>query len=214
MDILGQYLDERDDQRRDQAEADERWMCERAGIDPAERLLAWDRWLVSTLQKALQWPADPVRRSKLVRQCAAEITGLAKQLRGRGWLLDGDALAKHVRGMLAPLAAAQRAGKIDDFWPYFRAAVGRYVGAHAEEIQAHARRTGADDGAQSFGAVLAGLGITAEARQRRPSLTELLADRAGEVAQVKRASLRDRTARARAREAACNAAAGQAEMPL
>jgi hypothetical protein len=198
VNVLGQLLDERDDRRRDQAEADDRWMREGAGIDPAERLIAWDRWLVGTLEKTLQWPADPVRRAKLVRQCAAEITGLAKQLRGRGWLLDGDALAKHVRTMLAPIVAAQRAGKIGDFWPYFRASIGRYVGGNAEEIQAHARRTGADEGAQSFGAVLAGLGITDGARQRGPSLTELLAARAGEVAQAKRDTLREKLAQKRA----------------
>lgn len=206
MNILGQLLDERDNRRNDQSEADDRWMREGAGIDPAERLLRWDGWLVSTLAKTLQWPADPGRREKVIRQCAAELTVVAKQLRGRGWLLDGEALAGHVRALLAPVAAAQKAGKIGDFWPYFRAAVGRYVGANAEEIQAHARRSGAEEGAQSMAAVLAGLGIST-ARLRGPSLTELLADRGGEVAQTKAETLRERTARARARKAACKAGA-------
>jgi hypothetical protein len=213
MNVLQQLLDEREGRPVVQAEADDRWMRESAGIDPAERLLAWDRWLAGTLAKALQWPNDAARREKLIRQCAAEITGMAKQLRGRGWLLDGDALAKHVRALLAPIAVAQKAGKVGDFWPYFRASVGRYVGTNAEEIQAHARRSGADEGAQSFGAVLAGLGLAKNGPANRgPSLTELLAQRAGEVAQAKAEGLREKTARARAKKAACKVHAGQGQL--
>lgn len=214
MNVFGQYLDQRDDRRADTAAAEERWLREGAGVDPGERLLAWDRWLLATLEQSLAWPEEPVRRGKLLRQCASEITVVAKQLRGRGWLLDGKALAKHVRALLAPIAAAQEAGKIGDFWPYFRAAVGRYVGANAEEIQAHARRTASDEGAQSFGAVLAGLGIGSAGADRGPSMTELLATRAAEVAAAKAETLREKTARARARNAACTDTARQPELPL
>lgn len=204
MNLLGRMLDEREDRQRSESAADERWLQERAGIDPGERLLAWDRWLVATLDRMLVWSAEPIRRHKLLRQCAAEITVVAKQLRGRGWLLDGKELAAQVRAMLEPIATAQRAGKVGDFWPYFRAAVARYVDANAEKIQALARRTGSDEGAQAFGAVLAGLGFGPGGQAREASLTELLASRAVEISEAKRDTLRTRTARARARNAACS----------
>jgi hypothetical protein len=156
--------------------ADDLWLRERAGIDPEERRASWRRWLCKTLEASLQWPKDPAAKARLVGQCAAEITVLARQLRGRGWLLDGAALAEHVRALLEPIAKAQRAGKVRDFWPYFGEAVTRYVGAHAEEIQAHARRTGADEGAQTMAGALAALGI-GKAAQRGPSMTEIIADR-------------------------------------
>jgi len=196
MDALGQFLDNREDARRGQAEADERWLRERAGIDPAERLLAWDRWVVRTLEKSLAWPADPAAKARLVRQCAAEVNRVARDLRGRGWLLDGEALVAHVRAMLAPIVAAQAAGKVGDFWPYFRAAVARYVGANAEHIQQQARRTGADEAGQAIGAVLG------EMKLRGRSLTELLAERSVEVREAKTESLREKLARRRAQEKA------------
>lgn len=196
MNVLQQFLDGRDDERRDQDAADERWLQVRGGVDAAERLQSWDRWLRGKLLSTLVWPTDEVACDRLVRQCAVEITTLARQLRGRGWLLDGKALAMHVDAVLVPIGKAQRAGKVGDFWPYFRAAVGRYVGANAEEIQQHARRTNADEGAQTVGAVLAGLRLAGD------SMTELLCRRAGEVRQAKEESLRVRQARLRAKEAA------------
>lgn len=188
MNVLGQFLDQREDHSRDRSDADLRWLKERAGIDPAERLQRWDAWLQTTLSKTLVFPAG-AGGTRLLTQCAAEITRMVRQLRGRGWLLEGDALAQHVRACLAPIGQAQRAGKVADFWPYFRASVGRYVGQHAEEIQAHALRSGADEGAQAIGAVLSSLSAL-----RPPSLTELLAERDAEVRQAKslRAAQADR----------------------
>lgn len=196
MDVLSQHLHDRESRAHEQAGADERWMREGAGIDPAERLLMWDRWLIAELTKSLLWPHDPAARARLIRQSAAEITVLARQLRGRGWLLDGKALAGHVQALLQPIAKAQQAGKVGDFWPYFRAAVGRYVGSHAEEIQAHARRTGRDEAGQSIGAILGGLSVIREA-----SLTELLTQRAGEIVEAKQTTLRERQQRLRAKSA-------------
>lgn len=194
MNVLDQFLSDRESGGREQRAADERWMIEGAGIEPAERLLLWDRWLVGLLTKSLQWPGDEAARVRLIRQCAAEITTLAKQLRGRGWLLDGRELAKHVQGLLEPIAKAQQAGKVGDFWPYFRAAVGRYVGNHSDEIAAHARRTGSNEGAQAIGALLGGLAVV-----RQASMTELLTERAGEIATAKKETLRDRQQRLRAK---------------
>lgn len=202
MNVLGSYLEAREDARRDQSEADNRWLLERTGIDPAERLQSWDRWIRRTLAATLVWPANEAARERLLGQCAAEMTTVAKQLRGRGWLLDGKALAGHVAALLEPIAKAQRAGKVGDFWPYFRASVSRYVGANAEEIQQQAKRTGADEGIQSIGAILGGLSII-----QSPSMTELLATRAAEVTQAKAETLRDRQARLRAQDRATKAQA-------
>lgn len=206
MSFLGRILDDRDDRAREQAAADEAWLRERVGIDPAERLQSWDRWLRGKLATSLAWPKDEAARARLMGQCAAEVTVLAKQLRGRGWLLDGKALASHVEALLAPIGKAQREGKVGDFWPYFRASVSRYVGANAEEIQQHARRVGADEGAQAVGSVLAGIKIESE------SMVELLARRAVEVREAKTEALREKQARLRAKEAACKAAAQQQQL--
>lgn len=205
MNVLGQYLDDRDDRAHQLTEADNRWLRERGGVDPAERLERWDRWVKAALLKALVWPKDSAKRERLLGQCAAELTVMVRQLRGRGWLLDGDALAGHVRAAIEPVGKAQQQGKVGDFWPYFKAAVARYVGAHAEEIQTHARRTGGDEGTQTIGAVLAGV----VGRLRGPSMTELLAQRDAEVAQAK--TLREQVA-AKRREQACKAAADQAQL--
>ncbi len=187
-------------------DADRRWLSERGGIDPAERLQKWDAWLVRTLLATLCWPANNAARDRLVRQCAAEMTVMVRHLAGRGWLLDGEALAAHVHAVLKPIAHAQRSGKVADFYPYFRASVSRYVGANAEEIQHHARRTGTDEGARTVGDILSGLRI------RGATMTELLAQRAGEVAVAKAETLRQKQARARAQQRACKASAAQPEL--
>jgi hypothetical protein len=122
--------------------------------------------------------------------------------------------------LLEPIAKAQKAQKVGDFWPYFRASVKRYVDANAEKIQALARRTGGDEGTRTFSEALAGLGIggagAAQAgrpgRARGPSMTELLAERAGEVSASKAQTLRERTARARAKHAACKGDGAQAKL--
>lgn len=176
MNVLGQLLEDREDRRHSESAADDNWLRESAGVDPEERRELWRRWLRKTLEETLQWPGKADARDRLIGCCMAEITVLARQLRGRGWLLEGQALAVHVRALLAPIAKAQREGKIKDFWPYFGEAVSRYVGAHAEEIQAHARRTGADVGAQTMASALAVFGI-GKGTASRPSMTEIITDR-------------------------------------
>lgn len=187
MNILGQVLEVREERARDEDAADDLWLRERAGIDPAARRESWRRWLRKELEKTLQWPKTEAARERLIGQCAGELTVLARQLRGRGWLLDGAALAEHVRALLGPIGKAQRAGKVKDFWPYFGEAVSRYVGAHAEEIQAHARRTGADEGAQTMAGALAVFGIGREKPAAGPSMVEIVTNRDAEVRKEKAA---------------------------
>jgi hypothetical protein len=184
MHVLSELLADRDVQSTATQAADDQWLRERAGIDPEERRAAWRRWVCRELEKVLQWPADKAARERLIGQCAAELTTLVRQLHGRGWLLDGAALADHVRACIAPIATAQKKGTVGDFFPYFRAAVRRYVGAHAEAIQAQARRTGADEGAQTMAGALAALGI-GTAKPRAKSLTEVIAEREAEARRVR-----------------------------
>ena len=215
MDILSQIMQERDESRDAQQQADERWMRESAGIDPIVRLARWDRWVAGQLATSLKWPDDEAHRGRLICQFAMELTLLAKQLRGRGWLLDGNELAGHVKTFLEPIAKAQKAGKVGvgrELWPYFRACVARYVGANAETIQALARRSGGDEGARSFSDALAGLGFSQATRGRGPSMTELLVDRAAEVGEAKAATLRRKTARATTRPEHCKGDGEQVQL--
>jgi len=190
------HLDNRADRARDQDEADTRWLSQHAGIDPAERLMKFDAWLRGRLLKTFLWPKDEDARNRLLGQCAAEMRAMFRELLGRGWLLDGTALTQQINLLFAPIAKAQREGKVADFYPYFRTAVRRYVGLNAEEISAQAHRSGAHQGTQTFGAIVAGLKLGQQ------SLTELLGARAAEVAVAKEETLRTRQARLRAKKQA------------
>lgn len=190
MNLLGRMLDDRHARAAADEIAEDAWLRERAGVDPAQRREAWRGWLRRKLESVLVWPEDASARDRLIGQCIAEITTLCRQLRGRGWLLDGKELAEHVHELLAPIGAYQRKGKVGDFWPYFRSAVRKYVEAHADEIQAQARRSGADEASQSMAGALAALGI-GRAKAKGPSLTEIVTDRDAEVR-------RDRAAKAEA----------------
>jgi len=174
-DIIQSIADDREDRTRREFEADDRWLRERGGIDPEERRTSFHRWVKGQLLKTLTWPQDRARREKLLGQCAAEITVMVRQLRGRGWLLDGAVLAEEVKACIEPIAAYQKAGKVGDFLAYFRSSVRRYVGANAENIQAMARRTGSDEAAQSMASVLAGLGLDRLAKPREASIVEIVA---------------------------------------
>jgi hypothetical protein len=175
VNVFGQILADREQRAQDEAAADERWLVA-AGVDPVERLQLWDRWVRAKLLELLTWPEDEAKRKRMVSQFAEELTALAKQLRGRGWLLDSRELAVHVRAILEPVGRAQRAGKVSDSWSYFCAAVRRYVDANADAIQAHARRTGGEESGQTIGAILGGLSVV-----RRMSMTELLTTREGQI---------------------------------
>lgn len=183
MNVLQSIADTRDDLAQREIEADDRWLRERGDIDPEARRISFNRWLKGTLLKLLVMPEDAAAREKLLGKCAAEVTVMIRQLRGRGWLLDGKALAEEVTACLTPIGAYQRAGKVDDLYPYLRSAVRRYVGVHAEELGALARRTGADEGTQSMGALMSGLGLDRLTQDRPVSMPEIItAHVAGKVA--------------------------------
>jgi hypothetical protein len=176
MNPLQAHLESREERAENEIAAEDRWLKERAGIDdPEARRRSFQSWVKGLLVKSLPLPADAARREKLLGQCAAEITVMCRQLRGRGWLLDGKALADEVKACLDPITAYLRKGNVDDPFAYFRSSVRRYVGAHAEDIQAHARRSGRDEATTSMSDALAGLGIGRAATPRAPSMVEIVA---------------------------------------
>jgi hypothetical protein len=175
MNLFQSRLEASADRAQDEAEAEDRWLRERAGIDPKERRRAFHTWVKGLLVKSLPLPEDAACREKLLGQCAAEIIVMCRQLRGRGWLLDGTALAAEVKACLDPITAYLRKGNVEDPFAYFRSSVRRYVGTHAEELQAHARRTGRDEGAQNMAAVMSGLGLDRIAKARPASMVEIVA---------------------------------------
>lgn len=146
-----------------------------AGIDRTVALRRWRRRCRATLLATLRWPEDEQRREREVENCVALLQTIARHLYQRGWLLQEERLGQLVKDFLRPIAAAQAAGKVRDLYPYFRAAVSRYVPVNADEIQQVAKRTGADVGS-SMATLVAGLAIPGLARPAAPSMTEILAE--------------------------------------
>lgn len=155
------------------------FLRQHAGIERQEALRSWRTAASRLLSETLTWPADPARRSKLVGQCIGELEAMARQLFDRGWLLQEARLLEVCRTCLAPIAAAQAAGKVGDFWPYFCISVRRFVPLHAEELQRLARRDGGAVGAADVFAALAGA-------LARPTITatEAIGERHAERAQA------------------------------
>jgi hypothetical protein len=173
-------------------------------LAPEERLLKFDAWVRCQLAERLQWPADQRRRAKLIEQCRMKLERLVIDLWRRGWMLDGQRLARHLDAALDDIAAAQAAGRVKDFWPFFCRVVEGYVGINAEEIQAEARSTA---GARPIGSILSSILIERRSvpAPQGPTLPELVAQRHEET-------LRERLARRRKAEAA--KAAEKEQLPL
>lgn len=167
-----------DARRESLAEAEARFLRERAGVDRKERLAAWREWAAKKLAAEFALPADERARARLIGQLTAELEKMVRQLFDRGWLIEGKRLAEVVSDCLAPIAKAQRAGKVGDLYPYFRVAVLRYVGANAEQIQRAARRDGADAAEAFSGGLAMALGLLRQ--PQAPSLTEVIGEAAAE----------------------------------
>ena len=202
MSIFEQFLDGREElpSGQDRDRAAEAWQL--TGRRPEERLLAFDRWVAVELEARLDWGWAGAAKEKRVAQCRVCLERMVLDLWRRGWLLDGKRLAARIIALLDAVGTYQKRGGIQDFWTYFNAAVQRYVGANAEEIQAEAARAGG-----RFRTVMAAL--QSNAQPAGPALPELLAQRAAEIADAKEDTLRERMARERAKKAACE---GQGEL--
>lgn len=206
MNAFGQFLDERQASADAAAKQTARdggvavWL--NRGAAPEVRLLKFDAWVRGQLATRLDWTWAGVGKEKRIEQCRVYLERLVLEMWRRGWMLDGKRLAAHLESVLDAVGAYQRAGKVKEFWPYFRACIDRYVGGNAEEIQVEARSVGAQMG-QLISAL--GIGRTGDGS----SLPELVAQRAVEVSKAKAETLRAKLARQREREAASKADATQ-----
>lgn len=140
----------------------------------------------------------------MIEQCRVKLERLVVDLWRRGWMLDGQRLAKHLRAALDDVAAAQRAGRVKDFWPFFGRVIDRYVGLNAEEIQREAR---ANAGASPIASIIERLGVRPSTSINVPAkpLPELIVQRREET-------LREKLAMRRKSEA--SKAADKAQLPL
>ena len=194
------FLQTRADRHQEGRAADD-WML--TVLAPEDRLLKFDAWVRAQLVCRLQWLEDPRRRAKLIEQCRVKLERLVIDLWRRGWMLDGRRLAKHIVAALDDIAAAQAAGRVNDFWPFFCRVIDSYVGLNAEEIQAEARALAS---ARPIGAILSTI-IESQSKpsQPGPTLPELMAQRREET-------IREKIARRRREEAA--KAAEKSQLPL
>jgi hypothetical protein len=192
MNVFNEFLDGREASRRTRAEdaAEINWLAK--GQAPEARLIKFDTWVRRELQARLQWPKDEQKKAKLIEQCRVELERLVLELWRRGWMLDGARLSKHILRAIDDIAAAQKAGRVKDLWPFFRSVVGRYVGLNSEEIQTESKSAGS--------LISQALSVmTSQAANSGPTLPELVAQRRGEIAAEK--PLRARIAAERKKKA-------------
>jgi valyl-tRNA synthetase len=161
------------------------------GKTPEQRLLKFDAWVKLELDARLDWAWAGTAKAARLQQCRAQLETMLKQLFERGWHLDGRKLADLITAALDEVGAAQRAGRVKDFWPFFKSVVSRYVGTHAEEIQAEALSAG-HTVSKILEATLRGLPAKA------PTVTELVAQRAAETIHQKLTRQRLKEARQKA----------------
>jgi hypothetical protein len=160
----------------------------------AQRLLRFDAWVKGELEKRLDWAWAGGQRVRRVEQCRVQLEGLVLDLWRRGWMLDGKKLAGVITAALDDVAKAQKAGRVQDFWAFFKAITGRHVGVNSEEIQHQARSAGA-----TIAQTLCALGVKTPATAETP-LPQLIAQRREEI--VKAKSLREQQAEERKRRKA------------
>jgi hypothetical protein len=185
MNVLGSHLDAREHSPAGTHETD------------AQRLLKFDAWVKGELEKRLDWTWAGVQKVRRIEQCRVQLEGLVIELWRRGWMLDGKKLSGVITAALDDVAKAQKAGRVQDFWAFFKAITGRHVGVNSEEIQMQARSAGV-----LLSQTLNALGVK-PAKPAEKSLPELVAQRREEVVQVK--SLREQQAEERKRRKAARA---------
>lgn len=191
------YLDEREERLAKNTEialrdtSARQWM--KTDLPPEQRLLKFDAWVRVKLEQLIDWKWAGEDKPRRIEQCRIELENLALGLWRRGWLQDGRKMAAHIEAALADISAAQKAGRVKDFWPFFKSVVNRYVGINSEEIKAEA---------MSAGTAIADV-FTMLQKKAAPSLSELLAKRHDETLREKQTKQR----RSEARQAADNAQA-------
>lgn len=192
MNVLRTLLDEREAAPAPRPGDAELLVWLNKGEAPEVRLLKFDAWVGRQLAERLEWGWAGDGKARRIEQYRVHLERIVLDLWRRGWMLDGEKLAAHITGVLDRIGNYQRAGKVVELWPYYKATVDRYVGANAEELKAEAMKVGAH-----AGQLLAALGIGKPAGG--PSIPELVAQRADEVTKAKDATLREKLRRQRAK---------------
>lgn len=164
---------------------------------PELRLLRFDSWVRVQLNTRLDWTWAGDAKQKRIEQCRIELNNVCKHLFKRGWMFDGERLAKRITDLLDVVGKYQRAGKVLDFWSYYKSAVDRYVGANAEELREEALQAGVHVG-QIFRQLSRQLPVA-------PSIPELVAKREEE-------SLRAKLSRQRQMDGAGKGAADEPQL--
>ena len=190
MDIFNEVLVRRDFAADEQSARRQQGKVDVVEADPAARLIKFDAWVRGELARRIDWSWAGAQRERRIEQCRLCLEQLVLDLWRRGWLLDGKKLARHIEALLDAVARQQKQGKVGDFWAYFQASVNRYVGANAEELREEAMRAGTH-----VSQLLNVLGM--RTTPAATPLPELIAQRAGEVAQAKEQTLREKQAAAR-----------------
>ena len=116
------------------------WSDERAV--PAERLVAFERWLAAKMGEILIWPRDQVAAQKQIGQCRSFVMHAVADLGRHGYLFRPRELAAYLLDELERIATYQRKGTVSDFHAYFRECWRGWVGRNAEELRAVAERKG------------------------------------------------------------------------
>lgn len=188
------YLAERSVERKialQKAERDQstrQWMQQ--DLPAEQRLIKFDGWVRRELEVSIDWQWAGEHKAKRVEQCRMELENLVLGLWRRGWLLDGHKMAAHIKLALADISAAQKAGRVHDFWPFFKSVVARYVGINSEEIREEAMSAG-----------VAVADVFSLLQKKATSLPDLIAQRREETLREKQTKARRTEARKLAEKA-------------
>lgn len=172
--------------------SDRQW--KEQSLSPEQRLLKFDVWMRRKLEARIDWTWAGADKPKRVEQCRIEFENLVLGFWQRGWLLDGAKLAAHIELVLADISAAQKADRVQHFWPFFKSVLAKYVGLNSEEIREEAMSAG-----------VAVSDVFSLLEKKATSLPELMAQRRDET-------LRDRQTKQRRADARKAADKAQAQL--
>ena len=110
---------------------------------PAERLVAFERWLYREMAQRLEWPEDRAAREKQIGQCRSFVMGAVGDLERHGFLFQPRELAILIREKLDAIGRLQKAGKVENLYPYFRAVWQTWVRCEADQLRERAKLCGA-----------------------------------------------------------------------
>jgi hypothetical protein len=106
-----------------------------ARIVPGARLAAFESWLFAEMHARLEWPVDAAARAKMIGQCRAFVMKAVADMDRHGFLFQPKELAALLREKLDQIGRLQRAGTVEDIYPYFRACWQGWVRREAESLR-------------------------------------------------------------------------------